>query len=232
MKKDKDLIMGMVVVQKPVEKKDKKNYNAMINRLINFLRAKDRPCSLSEIQREMKDIDFKSNKDFFTFLHKFDNKIKFEEKSEMFLLKSKYILANIEDLKEKIRTCDNGLLEDEELTDSYPGIRNDIERLKRENYVKVIHNEEKKCNVLFYRDIADKFEKLLTDNEYKSALTELRKIWKEDLTYYDSNEIEENFLRRKRRLTDISVNKKHKKRKVKHFQNTHIPSLIFPNVQM
>jgi hypothetical protein len=225
---DKDMIVGLISSQKQVpEKRDsKKNYNAIVNRIINILRNKDHPCSLSELQKEMKDFDLR-NKEFLTLVHKYDHKIKFDEKKEIFYLKSKYIMQSIEDLKDKIRSSEHGLLEDEELTDSYPGIRSDIEKLKRENYVKVIFNGEKNTNVLFYRDSADKFEKLMIDPEYTNAIFELRKIWKDELGYYDTNE--KNFLVRKRLRTDTLKKKGEKRRRIKQWQNIHVDQNLLAN---
>lgn len=220
---DKDVITGMVTVQKTV-KQDKKNYNAIVNRIMNILRKKDHPCTSTELQKEIKDVDFK-NKEFLRQLQKYDQKIRYDDKKDMFYLKSKYIMNNIEDLKEKVRVSEMGLMEDEELTDSYPGIKGDLEKLKRENYVKCVYNSEKQCNVLFYRDLGDKYEKLIIDQEYMEALNELRKIWKDELTYYDTSE-KNQYIAKKRLRSEPIQKRGEKRRRTKNWQNVHVEHLL------
>jgi hypothetical protein len=217
---DKELVKNLYYTQKVTEPKTKKNLPSIINRLIDYIKKKDRPCSLTELQGEIKEIDLRS-KEFLSALSKYSEKLKFDERSEMLSLRSKYALSNIEDLKDKIRTSEFGLLEDEELKDSYPGIKNDIEKLKRENYVKVIYNTDKLCNVLYYRDNSDKFEQKLIQPEYQQAIQELRKIWKDDLNYYDVNDKTQVFI--KKRLPGEEIKRKsEKKRKITKWANEHI----------
>ena len=150
-----------------------------VNRILNVLREFDGNCSKKQLAEKLPDFDF-DNKANLEELSQY-NRIKYDPVREIFELKSEYNIKNIEDLKQLIKTRKNGILEDEMLNDSYPGIKNDIEKLKKENIVKVIENTEKKCNVLFYRDMADEFEKIIINPEYQEAICELRKIWKEEL---------------------------------------------------
>jgi hypothetical protein len=219
------------MVSKPkvaAEKKDKKNFNAIMNRIINYLRKNEKFCSLTEINRELKDVDLKSNKEFLTFLATNSQKLKYDERTEIFSLKSKYQIRTIDELKDLIRTSENGLPEDEELTDSYPGIRSDLEKLKRDNYVKVITNEEKKFNVLFYRDTADNVEKLLIDNELRDAVVELRRIWKDEISFYTRDD--ETFLRKRQRINEDFNRKgeKRQRRANRRIANTHLS--LFKNI--
>jgi hypothetical protein len=235
-KNDRDTIMSIASAQKvsSTEKtKDKKNYNAVSNRIINLLRTKEKPLTFNEVMKDLKDLlDQKNKQEFIHFISKSNmTKIKFDEKTETFQLKSKYVdMHSIEDLKDKIRLSEYGILEDEELTDAYPGIRSDLEKLKRENYVKLIYNDEKKVNVLFFRDSSDNIEKLLVDNDYKAAVAELRKVWKEDLTYYDGSEGTESFIKKRTRTDSGGKKKGERRRKIRNFANTHLPSLNTANL--
>lgn len=176
---DEATITAISSVQRAPRKREVKHFGVNVNRIINILRNNDGKISKAQIQAEMPDFDFNS-KENLNELNKY-NKIKYDFLREVFLLKSEYNLKNIEDLKNKIKTTEHGLLEDEILTDSYPGIKVDIEKLKNEKFVKIIYNNEKKCNVLFYRDMADEFEKIIINPEYEEAIKELRKIWTEEL---------------------------------------------------
>jgi hypothetical protein len=221
MKKSSDEeLFKMLGTQKQSDKKEKKNVNSIMNRIINYIKNKDRPCSLTELQKEIKEIDLRS-REFLVVLSRFSEKLKLDERTEMMSLKSKYALSNIEDLKDKIRTSDFGLLEDDELKDSYPGIRGDIEKLKKENYVKVIHNTDKNCNVLFYRDASDIYEQKLIDPDYQNAISELRKIWKDELNYYDVTDKTQVFIKKRHREEDPR-RKGEKKRKITRWANEHI----------
>ena len=217
---DKELVKNLYSTQKLSEPKTKKNIPSIINRIIDYIKKKDRPCSLTDLQGEIKELDLRS-KEFTSALSKYIEKLKFDERAEMLSLRSKYALSNIEDLKDKIRTSEFGLLEDEELKDSYPGIKNDIEKLKRENYLKVIYNSDKLCNVLFYRDTSDKFEQKLIQPEFTQAIGELRKIWKDDLNYYDANDKTQVFIK-KRSAGDDVRRKSEKKRRITKWANEHI----------
>jgi hypothetical protein len=228
----KKTIEGLIVKQKPVvEKKEKKNINTKINRIIHYLRIKDKICHMNEISKDIKDLDLKTDKEFLDYLANRSEKLKYDSNTETFSLKSKYGIKNIEGLKDLIRTSENGLVEDEELTDTYPGIKGDLDRIKRENYVKVIVNEEKKVNVLFYRDTADKIEKLLINNEYKDAITELRGIWK-DINYYAKDEDNTTFLKKRKRINDEYHRKseKRQRRNNKRLANVHLQHFFSQNL--
>jgi hypothetical protein len=226
---DEELVKNMLLNSKPGEKKAKKNINSIMNRIIDYIKNKDRPCSLNELQQEIKELDLKS-KEFLNVIPKFSEKLKFDERNDMLSLKSKYALANIEELKQKIRQSEHGLLEDEELKDSYPGIKNDIEKLKKENYVKVIHNTDKNCNVLYYRDTSDKFEQKLIHPDYQQAILELRKCWKDDLNFYDVTDKQQIFIK-KRIRPDDNNRKGEKRRRVTRWANEHIYDMFNSKVK-
>ena len=216
-KKDAEFVQTMVNMQKKSSSKKVENVTALINRIIDYVRIKDRPCSLAELQKEFKGSDFKSSK-FIAELGR-SEKLKFDEMTEILTIKSKYGISNIEELKAKIRQSEFGIPEDDELKDVYPGVKNDIERLKKENFVKVIENEDK-SNVLFYRDSSDKFEQKIIDPEYKSAFELLRKIWKEDIKYHDVSDNTQALVRRKRAPDDSKV-KLGKRRRITKLANEH-----------
>ena len=53
-KDERETIESMIIKPKHAsEKKDKKNFNAIINRIINYLRKKDRICTLNEISKDL-----------------------------------------------------------------------------------------------------------------------------------------------------------------------------------
>ena len=58
---DKELVKNLYYTQKVTEPKTKKNLPSIINRLIDYIKKKDRPCSLTELQGEIKEIDWKTN---------------------------------------------------------------------------------------------------------------------------------------------------------------------------
>lgn len=218
MKKQKDelLITGMYNIHKTVKQKETKNFKAVLNRMIDYLRLNDGHCSKKELTKHLEDIDFNSKQ--FLFQISQYPKINYDQKKEIFQLKSEYNIQNIEELKNKIRSSEFGLLEDPELTDSYPGIKNDLDKLKQEKFAKVIVNNEKNCNVLFYRDMADNIEKIIINPEYESALKELRKIWNDDMSnrFFDST----NYIQKKRQRSDdrliegnMSIGRGQKKKK-------------------
>ena len=221
---DLNLIVNLISKKTQNEsiKVDKKlSTNSWINITIDYLKAHEGMCTLDELLRDFRDLEnfIKSHNEFFEVLNK-SNKIIFDGYKNTFQLKTKYNLKNIEELKEKIRSSEFGLPEDEELVDTYPGIKSDLERLKRENFMKVIYNDEKKFNVLFYRDCEDKIEKIIINPEYDLALKELRKIWKDEINYFTDDTVQYN----KRSRRDNEVVGKKRKRKAKLIANNHLPA--------
>lgn len=221
--KDSQMIIGMIKKNNQTEnvKVEKKmNINFWINKIIDHLKSRDNFSYLQDLLNEYKDLEnyIASNREFFEHLNK-TNKIFFDSVKNTLQLKSKYDIKNKEELKEKIKFSEYGLVEDDELLDSYPGIKNDLEKIKQENFVKVINNDEKKFNVLFYRDCSDKIEQITIDPNYQDALKELRKIWKDELNYFSE---ETNNLHRKRRSDNDNLRKKERKRKIKMVANSHL----------
>lgn len=214
-------------------KVDKKiNSNVWINKIIDFLRKNNNTSKYEDITKEFKEFEnfFKNNPDFLEYLHN-SNKLNFDMNKRTFELKSKYDLKNIIQLKQKIQSLEYGIIEDEELLDSYPGIKSDLNVLKNENFVKQIYNEEKKCNVLFYRDTNDEIEKIIIDPKYENALKELRKIWNKDLDFFTNEKAnsQNNFIRKRARpdgmnsVGNIAGRKKQRKRRQKaFFANSHL----------
>jgi hypothetical protein len=221
---DLNLIVNLISKKTQNEsiKVDKKlSTNSWINITIDYLKAHEGMCTLDELLRDFRDLEnfIKSHNEFFEVLNK-SNKIIFDGYKNTFQLKTKYNLKNIEELKEKIRSSEFGLPEDDELLDTYHGIKSDLERLKRENFMKVIYNDEKKFNVLFYRDCEDKIEKIIINPEYDLALKELRKIWKDEINYFTDDTVQYN----KRSRRDNEVVGKKRKRKAKLIANNHLPA--------
>ena len=223
-KVDADIVQGMVSTQKKSSSKKLENITSLINRIIDIIRHKDKPCSITELQKEMKEADLRSRR-FVSELSKSD-KLRYDEHTEMLSLKSKYGISNIEELKAKIRQSEFGLPEDDELKDVYSGVKNDLERLKRENYVKVIENDDK-SHVLFFRDTSDKFEQKLIHPDYKPAFELLRKIWKDDIKYYDTTEKGQTMMRK--RPPEEMRHKGGKRRRITKWANEHYFNDIISN---
>jgi hypothetical protein len=217
MKKDAEFMIAMVNQQKKSSNKRAESAVALINRIIDYVRAKDKPCSINELQKEFKGSDLRSE-EFKKRLCR-SEKLHFDEHTEMLSIKSKYGISNIEELKAKIRQAEFGIPEDDELKDVYPGVKNDIEKLKKENFIKVIENEDK-SNVLFYRDTSDKFEEKIVDPLYKPAVEFLRKIWREEIKYHDISDKKQDFIRRKRISDDLKI-KPQKRRRINKLANEH-----------
>ncbi len=220
---DSNLIVNLTSkkAQNETVKVDKKlSTNSWINIIIDYLKKREGFCYLDDLLRDFKDLDnfVKSHNEFFEVLNK-SNKIIYDGYKNIFQLKTKYNLKNIEELKEKIKYSDYGLPEDDELLDTYPGIKNDLERLKKENFFKSIYNDEKKFNILFYRDCEDKIEKVIINPEYELALKELRKIWKEEINYFNDENV--SFNKKKHRNENEGLGKK-RRRKTKLIANNHL----------
>ena len=134
MKKNNDefLIKGITTKKanatETVKYDKKTNQNFWINKIIDLLKNRDNMCYLNDLCKEFKDFEvfLKNNMEFLDLLNK-SNKVFYDPVRYSLQLKSKYNLKNCEELKEKIKSCEFGLVEDEELFDSYPGIKNDLE---------------------------------------------------------------------------------------------------------
>ncbi len=222
---DSNLITNLVLKKSQNEtiKVDKKlSTNSWINIIIDFLKKHEGLCSLDELLREFRDLEnfIKSHNEFLDVLNK-SNKIIFDGFKNTFQLKTKYNLKNLEELKEKIRASDYGLPEDEELLDTYPGIKTDLERLKRESFVKAIYNDEKKFNVLFFRDCEDKIEKVIVNPDYELPLKELRKIWKDEINYFHDKTVQYD-KKRFRNENEVVLGKKRRRKAAKLIANNHL----------
>jgi len=230
---DSNLIMNLAAKtgQSETRKIEKTlSSTSWINLIIDFLKKHDGICIYDDLIREFKDLDnfIKTHSDFFEIL-KNSNKVIYDPKLKTFQIKTKYEIKKLEDLKELIKSSKYGLPEDSELIDSYPGIKKDLEDLKRINFVKVVPNDEKKLNVLFYRDCNDKIEKMIVHPDNQQALQELRKIWKEELNYFTDEQISYN---KKRHRTENDLIGKKRKRKAKLVVNTHLlPDLADPGIK-
>lgn len=205
---------------------------ALINKIINYIRNKGQPCSRKEIISEFKSSEL-SIKDLILAINN-SQKLKYDDKKDVFELKSKYNISNIEQLKELIKcSSENGIPLDEELKDSYPNIINDLELLKKDNNsnlltnkekekrgnfnLRLIYNEEKKFDVLFYRDLNDPIENILTDKSYYDALTEIRYVFNE-LKHYEGLE---NYMPVLKKKTEKSTNYMLLKKKKKFIRGKH-----------
>ena len=172
---DGKLIETMIIKDKNPKPKNEQNPKTIINLIINFCNSHNGQAMKKEIE---KNLGIQINETFLKYLSEY-KKLIYHRDKEIFQLHSEYNLRNKDDLKSKIRDSDYGLLEDEQLKTSYPGIERDLESLKNEKFVKVIFNSEKKINVLFYRDKSDPYEKKIIDPSNEEALKEIRKTWNE-----------------------------------------------------
>ena len=211
---DESIIQSLTATQKPKQKGSKKP-EVTLNKIIDVLKSSGGKCPRMELQEKLKNDNLLDP----LFLERLraSKKIAYDSLTEIFELKSEHNIKNIEELKQKIRTSEHGLREDGELIDSYPGIRNDIKRLKEEKFVRVVENADtaKNCNVLFYRDINDPTEKLIADPRYDEAIKELRKIWKDELNISasDNKQVIHSINKRLRDDDDDDDNAKMKKAK-------------------
>lgn len=212
---DKDLIIGMKKQQKEVYIQSQSNLSSqahihsLINKIINMIRNKGQPCTIKQIKEINPNLDL-NNPDFIAILNT-SKKLRFNKEKELFELKSKFNIRGYEDLQTLIKKEENGIPFDEELKDSYIGIEKDIERLKKEGKLRVIYNDEKKIEVLFYRDIMDVFEKYLVNEEFKETVDEIRKVWKDELKLHEGHEKyapiikrrDENLLKKKKKKGNL-----------------------------
>lgn len=188
--KEKDIITNLSKKPKDMSMMPKlsgsNNYKALINKIKDSIRCKGQNVSLSQVKKEYSNVDF-NNPEFYQILAN-STKVHFNPESEMFELKCKYPIKNLEDLKNLIKSKENGIPIDSELEDSYRNIKNDIEVLKLEKSLRIIHNEDKKLDVMFYRDIEDPLEKYIQNADFKDALNEIRNVWKNELKYHERND--------------------------------------------
>jgi hypothetical protein len=220
--KDGDMIRYMHSEKKLTtsDRRDPQRYNAIVNRIIENLRKNNHSATLSDLQRVITDFDIKGNKEFINFVKSKCENLRYDDNNDSLLIVSKYQIKNIEDLKEKIKASEYGLPENLELEDCYPKIKEDIAKLKKENRIKVIHNEEKKLNVLFYKDKDDPIEKILSDETKSEALKFIRTTWN-SIKAHENFEDREKYLGKKQIRAE---SKKERKRKLKNrkFLNTHL----------
>ena len=202
------------------DKTNPEKYSAVVNRIILLLHQKDKPQHIEAIQKEITTFQIDNNPNFINYVNENCSKIKYDPRTKLFQLKSKYTIRNKDDLKELIRKSELGIVEDEELIDSYTGIKKDIESLKNENYVKVIKNDDTNKNTLFFRDLNNNIEKLLIDPIFKEAIEELRLKWRDE--NMNKGAIGEGKLISNRRKVKISNKGKKIINKNKRIQNTHI----------
>lgn len=191
---DKDLITGIIKKQKDLKdlkdiafKKQNPTSNiALINKIINFIRGKGQPCTSKQIKLEYPQVDLRSQ-EFISYLSK-SEKIKYNPEKDIYELKSKYNISNINELKLLFKSSENGIPYDEELKDSYLKVVEDIDLLIKEKKLRIIYNEEKKLNILFHRDLNDPIEHYLINDDYKATLEEIRTIWKNELKHHEGLE--------------------------------------------
>lgn len=200
---DGKLIESIIIKDKNPKPKNEQNTKTNINRIIDYCKSHNGQATKNEIE---KNLNISINSIFLKHLSEF-KKLIYSEDKEIFQLHSEYNLRNINDLKSKIRDSDYGLLEDEQLKNSYLGIEKDLEILKNQKFVRVIYNTEKKMNVLFFRDMDDPFEKKITDPKNEEALKEIRKTWNE----LDTSQITRN--------TNYYLNKKLKPEGINNIKN-------------
>ena len=187
MNDDKKLIESIVPKEQIIQQRPVNDFQAMLNSIIFYCEIHNRQASKKEIQDYLK-VQLDTN--FVKYVNE-SQKLKYNDKKELFELKSIYDIKNIEELKSLIKEKrELGLLEDHQLKTAYKGIEKDLDFLKNEKFVKIIFNHEKKLNVLFYRDMNDIIEKKIDENKFKDALKELRETWKEldnSIDYGNSN---------------------------------------------
>lgn len=171
---DRNLIESLGSGNKNLIKKKDMNINTVIDSVINVLRENKGNIAKEKLKRMVSDLN--DSETFEKVMR--STKINYDPNTEMINIVSATKIKSLEDLKKEIRESKTGMMVDKELMDSYQGIEQDIERLKRENFVTVIKNEDNNCEVLFYRDMDDKYEKLIEEN--KDVINELRELWKKN----------------------------------------------------
>lgn len=203
MNDDKKLIESIVPKEQIIQQRPVNDFQAMLNSIIFYCEIHNRQASKKEIQDYLK-VQLDTN--FVKYVNE-SQKLKYNDKKELFELKSIYDIKNIEELKSLIKEKrELGLLEDHQLKTAYKGIEKDLDFLKNEKFVKIIFNHEKKLNVLFYRDMNDIIEKKIVEPNFKDALKELRETWKEldnSIDYGNSN----SYLNKKKIFDKFNDNK-------------------------
>lgn len=150
-----------------------KNLNVIINQTIDELRKHGGSAELKILINKIPEL---SDERIIQNVSK-SEKIQYIYDKNILQLKSKHNIHTIDELKNLIRNTQYGLIENCELYDAYPGIKQDLEILKKEKFVKVIKNEENKYDVLFYKDPSDPIEKIISDPCFEESIQEIRKIW-------------------------------------------------------
>ena len=213
MKKEDESLINSLYSKKKVESNDidRVHYNTYVNLIIDHIREKERAVTFNEIVKKLK---IRENSEFFNYLEQNNTKVLFDKVSKKFSLLTKYAIKDINELRELIKRSVNGVPEDKELYDSYSGVKNDIELLKYQNAVKSIQNDEKKVNVLFYRERNNEVDKLLIDKNYDEAFLMLRDIWKGLKNYEIYNNSKkyadgDNKKERKRRRNKMKIKNDH-----------------------
>jgi hypothetical protein len=200
------------------EKRNPNKYKQIVNRIIDYLGKNNHIASLTDIQKSINDFDIKGNNEFIHFISTKCENLKYEETKELLSLVSRHEIDNYEGLKDKIKKSEYGISE-AELENCYPRIKDDIERLRKENSVKIIFNEEKKFNVLYFKDKDDPLEKLLSDESKSEALKFIRDTWNE-IKAHENFEDKKDYIGVKKQRPE---SKKERKRKLKsRIQNTHL----------
>jgi hypothetical protein len=145
--------------------------NNTLNKIIECLRSSGQSLTLDEIEQRAK-ITLRQPEDLVTIMR--DNpKISYDPNLDRYSLQNKYTITDRASFHEYLKKSPQGLPNNQDLWDCYKGIEKDIEELKKQERVRVIRNDEKKHDVMFYRnpdDPVERYSKETTMEQFMKVL--------------------------------------------------------------
>lgn len=162
-------------MSKPIRQKRSRNphVNNTLAKVIDSLRASGQPLTLSEIEQRTK-LNLRHPEDLIVIMR--DNpKILWDPAIDRYSLRNKYEIKDKHELLDHMRRTPDGLPNNQDLWDCYKGVEKDVEELKRQGRVRCVRNEEKKVDVMFYRNAEDPVEHYARDLSLQEWVKDL---WK------------------------------------------------------
>ena len=145
--------------------------NNTLNKIIECLRKHGTSLTIEEIEQHAK-ISLRQPEDLITIMR--DNpKIKWDRNLDRYSLQNKYTIIDRASFHEYIKKSPQGLPHNQDLFDCYKGIEKDIEELKLQERLRIIKNDEKKHDVLFYRNPDDPVERYAKETALEPFMKEL-----------------------------------------------------------
>lgn len=156
---------------KRVKRSRNPHVNNTLAKVIDCLRVSGQALTLSEIEQRTK-LNLRHPEDLIVIMR--DNpKILWDLMTDRYGLRNKYEIKDKGELLDHMRRTPEGLPNNQDLWDCYKGVEKDVDELKRLSKVRIVRNEEKKVDVMFYRNPEDPVE------QYAKTLT--MQTWVKDL---------------------------------------------------